>query len=137
MPRVDRDQILLTHPGTSKPKYLELRVDGVELHRNWWASTGKPQGRTKSFDDGRAAREALEKVVAEKMRDGYALLRDIATTEPGDVVVQCTTRAETGAGKIPLHPDGPPVAVARRIPDRVGNAGSDVQTVELRTGVRQ
>jgi predicted DNA-binding WGR domain protein len=137
MPRVDRDQILLTHPGTSKPKYLELRVDGVELHRKWWAGTGKPQGRTKAFDDARAAREALEKVVAEKMRDGYALLRDIATTEPGDVVVQCATRAENGVVEIALHPDGHTVAVARGIPDRVGSVGSDVQTVDLRTGVRQ
>src|ERR1044072_10037848 len=115
MPRVHRDQLLLTHPGTSKPKYLELRVDGVDLHRNWWSGTGKPQGRTKSFDDGRAAREALEKVVAEKMRDGYGLLRDIATTEPGDVVVQCTTRAENGAVEIALHACGHSGAVAGRI----------------------
>lgn len=137
MPRVDRDQILLTHPGTSKPKHLELRVDGVELHRNWWAGTGKPQGRTKSFDHGRAAREALEKVVAEKMRDGYALLRDVAATEPGDVVVQCVTRATNGVVAIALHPDGHTVAVARGIPDRIGTAGSDVQIVDLRTGARQ
>ncbi|MEV6159130.1 hypothetical protein AB0L53_53245 [Nonomuraea sp. NPDC052129] len=134
---MDRDQILLTHPGTAKPKYLELRVDGVELHRNWWAGTGKPQGRTKSFDDGRAAREALEKVVTEKMRDGYALLRDVAATEPGDVVAQCTTRATNGVVAIALHPDGHTVAVARGIPDRTRNAGCEVQTVDLRTGARQ
>jgi predicted DNA-binding WGR domain protein len=137
MPSVDRDQILLTHPGTSKPKYLELRIDGVELHRNWWAGTGKPQGRTKSFDHERAAREALEKVVAEKMREGYALLRDIAATEPGDVVVQCAMRATHGVVAIALHPDGHTVAVARGISDQIGKVGSDVQTVDLRTGARQ
>ncbi|MEU6781239.1 hypothetical protein ABZ912_18725 [Nonomuraea angiospora] len=134
---MDRDQILLTHPGTSKPKYLELRIDGAELHRNWWAGTGKPQGRTKSFDHVDAAREALEKVVAEKMRDGYALLRDVAASEPGDVVAQCATRATNGVVAIALHPDGHTVAVARGIPDRIGSAGSDVQTVDLRTGARQ
>jgi predicted DNA-binding WGR domain protein len=134
MPHVDRDQILLTHPGTSKPKYLELRIDGVELHRNWWAGIGKPQGRTNSFGHGREAREALEKVVAEKMRHGYALLRDVVATEPGGVVVQCATRAVHGVVAIALHPDGHTVAVARGIPDRIGQAGSDVQTVDLRTG---
>ncbi|WP_433510213.1 hypothetical protein ACQP2T_40930 [Nonomuraea sp. CA-143628] len=135
---MDRDQILLTHPGTSKPKFLELRVDGVELHRSWWTGTGKPQGRTKSFDDGDAALEALEKIVTQKMRDGYALLRDVAATEPGDVVAQCATRAENGAAASALHPDGHTIAVARGIPgSRIGIAGSDVQTVDLRTGVRQ
>ncbi|MFD1546335.1 GmrSD restriction endonuclease domain-containing protein [Nonomuraea guangzhouensis] len=137
MPRVNRDHILLTHPGTSKPKYLELRVDGVELHRNWWTGTGKPQGRTKPFDDNRAAREALEKVVTEKMRDGYALLRDAAATAPGDVVAQCTTRATNGVVTTALHPDGHTVAVARGIPGQPGQAGADVQTVDLRTGTRQ
>ncbi|MFG1687111.1 WD40 repeat domain-containing protein [Nonomuraea sp. NPDC049269] len=134
---MNRDHILLTHPGTSKPKYLELRTDGAELHRNWWTGTGKPQGRAKPFDDARAAREALEKVVAEKMRDGYALLRDVAATAPGDVVAQCATRATNGVVTTALHPDGHTVAVARGIPGQTGQAGADVQTVDLRTGARR
>jgi predicted DNA-binding WGR domain protein len=84
---MNRERILLTHPGTSKPQYLELRADGAELRRSWWAGAGKPQERMKSFGSGHAAREALEKIVTEKMRDGYAVLREVAATEPGDVVV--------------------------------------------------
>jgi hypothetical protein len=53
------------------------------------------------------------------------------------VVVQCTTRATNGVVAIALHPDGHTVAVARGIPGRTGNAGVDVQTVDLQTGVRQ
>lgn len=133
-----RERILLTHPGTSKPKYLELRADGVDLRRSWWTGSGKPQARLKSFGSGRVAREALEKIVTEKMRDGYALLRDFAAAEPGDVVVQCATPAANGIVAFALHPDGGTLAVARGIPDRVRlRLGSEVQTVDLRTGARR
>ncbi|MEO3873512.1 hypothetical protein ABGB18_32270 [Nonomuraea sp. B12E4] len=135
---MNRERILLTHPGTSKPKYLELRADGAELHRSWWTGAGKPQERTKSFDSGRAAREALEKLVTQKMRDGYAVLRDAATTAPGDVVVQCATPATNGVVAFALHPNGGTLAIARGIPDRVRlQLGIEVQTVDLRTGARQ
>ncbi|WP_342748610.1 VOC family protein [Nonomuraea indica] len=138
LPRMYRERILLTHPGTSKPKYLELRADGVDLHRSWWTGAGKPQERLKSFGSGRAAREALEKIVTEKMGDGYALLRDVAAAEPGDVVVQCATPAANGTVAFALHPDGGTLAVARGIPDRVRlRLGSEVQTVDLRTGARR
>ncbi|WP_146103650.1 WD40 repeat domain-containing protein [Nonomuraea solani] len=92
----------------------------------------------KSFGGGRAAREALEKIVTEKMRDGYAVLRDVAATEPGDVVVQCATPATNGIVAFALHPDGGTLAVARGIPDRVRpRLGSEVQTIDLRTGARR
>ncbi len=135
---MNRERILLTHPGTSKPKYLELRADGVELHRSWWTGAGKPQERMKSYGSERAAREALEKIVTEKMHDGYAVLRDVAATEPSDVVVQCATPATNGIVAFALHPDGGTLAVARGIPDRVRlQLGSEVQTVDLRTGARR
>ncbi|HEX4816254.1 MAG TPA: hypothetical protein VFV66_26225 [Nonomuraea sp.] len=134
---MDRDHILLTHPGTSKPKYLELRVEGSDLHRSWWSGTGKPQGRTKSFDHGHAARGAMEKVVSEKMRDGYALLRDLATAEPGELVAQCATPEKNGVVTFALHPDGHTVAVARRFPDHLRRPGWEVQTVDLLTGARK
>jgi WD40 repeat protein len=134
---MNRERILLTHPGTSKPQYLELRADGAELRRSWWAGAGKPQERMKSFGSGHAAREALEKIVTEKMRDGYAVLREVAATEPGDVVVQCATPATNGIVAFALHPDGSTLAVARGIPDRVRlRLGSEVQTIDLRTGAR-
>jgi predicted DNA-binding WGR domain protein/WD40 repeat protein len=135
---VERDQILLTQHGSARSKYVELTVDGSELTRRWWAGTGKPQERTKSFASEHGAREAMEKAVTEKMRAGYALIRDTAATDPGDVVFQCMTRAENGVVTPALHPQGHTLAVAFGLPRRNGfSPGAEVHTIDLRTGVRR
>jgi WD40 repeat protein len=119
---------------TGARRVCQLSVDGVTLTSASGAA-GKPLKTTaKTFSDAQTARVAYEKSCRAKFREGFAFVRDFASTQPGDVVLR-TFASGAGAGVLlDLSPDG----------TRVVTVGSNselteywVETIDVATGQRR
>ncbi|GIG06195.1 WD40 repeat domain-containing protein [Catellatospora coxensis] len=128
------DQLLLTHPDPPTPRHLRLEVDGARLRRCTWRGSGKERCSSRDFPNHEAARDALAREAAARMREGFAYVRDAAGTPPGEPVLRCAPPNRYGPQTFDLHPQGHTLAVASLRRDAYG---ADLHLVEVATGRRR
>ncbi|MFR9779687.1 WD40 repeat domain-containing protein [Micromonospora sp. MS34] len=126
--------MLLTQPGPPTPRHLHLAVDGARLLRRSWRGSAKGRHSARDFPSPQAARDALAREAAARMREGYVFVRDPAGTPPGEPVLRCAPPNRHGPQTLDLHPHGHTLAVASPHRDAYG---ADLHLVDVATGQRR
>lgn len=133
-PPVPTDELLLTHPDSPAPRHLHLAVDGARLLRRSWRGDAKARHSGRDFPNPQAARDALAREAAARMREGFVFVRDSAGTPPGEPVLRCAPPNRDGPQTFDLHPHGHTLAVASLDRDAYG---ADLHLVDVMTGRRR
>jgi WD40 repeat protein len=131
---VASDELLLTHPDPSAPRYVHLAIDGASLLRRSWKGAAKQRSSSRDFPDPQAARDALEREVAVRLREGFVFARDAAGTPTGDPVLRCAPPNRDGPQAFDLHPEGHTLAVGSL---HRGAYGADLHVIDVTTGRRR
>ncbi|GAA4571873.1 hypothetical protein GCM10023176_33500 [Micromonospora coerulea] len=133
-PPVPTEDLLLTHPDPPTARRLLLAVDGARLLRRSWRGSAKGRHSAREFPNPQAARDALAREAATRMREGYVFVRDSAATPPGEPVLRCAPPNRDGPQTFDLHPHGHTLAVASLHRDAYG---ADLHLVDVTTGRRR
>ncbi|MFG2167843.1 WD40 repeat domain-containing protein [Micromonospora chersina] len=128
------DEVLLTHPDPSAPRHLHLAVDGARLLRRSWRGNAKERHSSRDLPNPQAARDALAREAAARMREGFVFVRGSAGTPPGEPVLRCAPPNSGGDQTFDLHPQGHTLAVASL---HRGAYGADLHLIDVTTGQRR
>ncbi|MEU0156639.1 hypothetical protein [Micromonospora fulviviridis] len=128
------DELLLTHPHPPAPRHLHLAIDGARLLRRSWKGTAKERHSSRDLPNPQAARDALAREAAARMREGFVFVRDSAGAPHGQPVLRCAPPNPDGPQTFDLHPHGHTLAIASL---HRGAYGADLHLVDVTTGQRR
>ncbi|MEV0647404.1 WD40 repeat domain-containing protein [Phytomonospora sp. NPDC050363] len=130
---MDSEQIELTLPASPKPKYAHLFRTGAEVARLTWVGGGKPRESGKLHLDDRRAERAFHDEIRRRMAEGYVVLGERATAEPGELILECAPRGMCRDVTFDLAPDGRTLTVATWD----SSDGAWIYLVDVATGVQR
>ncbi|MFG1805156.1 WD40 repeat domain-containing protein [Streptomyces sp. NPDC049040] len=132
---MDNEEITLARPDEPRTKFWRISRDGARLVRASWAGDGKARESVREIGGSAAdVRQAYQREVRKKMRDGFVFVRDVREARVGELVLECLEPNGHDSRAFDLRPDGALIAVGSVLKDA---HGAEIHLIDVATGARR